>query len=143
MTTLCAWCEAPKQGGDICPSCGADYAKAEAIKKHGRVLSASDHHADFTEPDSNSNSVDNSPNYETIVGDEQYIDKPQRERLICWYALPGMLFGAWLVQWLGLFDGLQSIVFGKNEIYSSCSRKLWNLARLASSSRFTSLVICR
>lgn len=114
MTTLCAWCEAPKQGGDICPSCGADYAKAEAIKKHGRVLTASDHHADFTEPDSNynSNSSGDSPNYETIVGDEQYIDDPHRERLICWYALPGMLFGAWLVQWLGVFDGLQSIVFG-------------------------------
>ena len=33
----CPWCEAPRKEGPDCPRCGANYAKAEAIKKHGRA----------------------------------------------------------------------------------------------------------
>ena len=37
MTTTCAWCQAPREPGPTCPSCGANYAKAEAIKSRGRA----------------------------------------------------------------------------------------------------------
>lgn len=37
MSATCPWCEAPRAAGPTCPRCGADYAKAEAIKKHGRA----------------------------------------------------------------------------------------------------------
>ena len=37
MTTTCPWCSAPRDDGSACPRCGADYAKAEAIKAHGRA----------------------------------------------------------------------------------------------------------
>ncbi len=37
VTTSCPWCSAPRVTGSTCPRCGADYAKAEAIKTHGRA----------------------------------------------------------------------------------------------------------
>ena len=37
MTATCPWCSAPRDAGLVCPRCGADYAKAEAIKAHGRA----------------------------------------------------------------------------------------------------------
>lgn len=37
MTATCPWCSAPRDSGPACPSCGAIYAKAEAIKAHGRA----------------------------------------------------------------------------------------------------------
>jgi len=40
VTTTCPWCSAPRDTGPTCPRCGADYAKAEAIKKHGRAAHA-------------------------------------------------------------------------------------------------------
>ncbi len=40
MTTPCPWCSAPRDTGPACPRCGADYAKAEAIKAHGRAVPA-------------------------------------------------------------------------------------------------------
>jgi hypothetical protein len=36
-TDNCAWCEHPKDAGPICSKCGADYAKAEVIKQHGKA----------------------------------------------------------------------------------------------------------
>jgi hypothetical protein len=33
----CPWCEAPRKDGPDCPRCGANYAKAEAIRTHGRA----------------------------------------------------------------------------------------------------------
>lgn len=40
MTETCPWCSAPRGAGDDCPRCGANYAKAEAIKAHGRAAPA-------------------------------------------------------------------------------------------------------
>lgn len=37
MTATCPWCNAPRAAGATCPRCGANYAKAEAIKTHGRA----------------------------------------------------------------------------------------------------------
>src|SRR5690349_15232031 len=36
--TLCPWCQAPRAEGPACPRCGANYAKAEAIKQQGRAV---------------------------------------------------------------------------------------------------------
>jgi hypothetical protein len=33
----CPWCQAPRDTGPSCPKCGANYAKAEAIKKQGKA----------------------------------------------------------------------------------------------------------
>jgi hypothetical protein len=40
VPTTCPWCSAPRTPGLTCPRCGADYAKAEAIKAHGRAAPA-------------------------------------------------------------------------------------------------------
>jgi hypothetical protein len=37
MAAACPWCNAPRGSGPECPKCGANYAKAEAIKKQGRA----------------------------------------------------------------------------------------------------------
>lgn len=37
MSTLCPWCSAPPNTGSTCLRCGANYARAYAIKTHGRV----------------------------------------------------------------------------------------------------------
>jgi len=36
----CAWCNAPRGDGPKCPSCGADYAKAEQIRRQGKAVAA-------------------------------------------------------------------------------------------------------
>ncbi len=36
----CAWCSAPRGEGAKCPRCGADYAKAEQIRRQGRAAAA-------------------------------------------------------------------------------------------------------
>lgn len=40
MAAACPWCNAPRDSGPDCPKCGANYAKAEAIKKQGRAGAA-------------------------------------------------------------------------------------------------------
>lgn len=38
VTAACPWCHALRRDGTTCPECGAIYAKAEQIRKHGRVV---------------------------------------------------------------------------------------------------------
>lgn len=40
MAANCPWCKAPREDGPRCPACGAIYAKAEAIRTHGRAQGA-------------------------------------------------------------------------------------------------------
>jgi len=40
MAAACPWCNAPRDSGPDCPKCGANYAKAEAIRKQGRAGAA-------------------------------------------------------------------------------------------------------
>ncbi len=40
MAAACPWCNAPRADGPDCPKCGANYAKAEAIRKQGRAGAA-------------------------------------------------------------------------------------------------------
>src|SRR5262249_39149184 len=37
---ICPWCQAPRAEGPSCPKCGANYAKAESIKKQGKAAAA-------------------------------------------------------------------------------------------------------
>ena len=36
----CPWCNAPREGGPACARCGANYAKADMIRKQGRATEA-------------------------------------------------------------------------------------------------------
>lgn len=38
VAKTCPWCNAPREGGDSCPKCGANYLKAELIRKQGRAV---------------------------------------------------------------------------------------------------------
>ena len=38
MSPTCPWCQALRDSGPNCPKCGANYAKAEAIKKQGKAV---------------------------------------------------------------------------------------------------------
>jgi hypothetical protein len=49
MSTDCPWCSAPIAPGPKCPRCGANYAKAEAIRLHGRANAQCDAHAEDAE----------------------------------------------------------------------------------------------
>ena len=106
MSDSCAWCDAPKTSELVCPRCGANYAKAEAIKRLGTAKDVVDP-APSREP-----SVvfayeqDTAPDYQKLVKD------PVSEWHNCLFALPLMLLGAWACQYWHVFDGLQRIVFG-------------------------------
>ena len=104
MSDTCAWCDAPKILDAVCPRCGANYAKAEAIKRLGTAK-------DVVEPPSYTSTVsidteEAAPDYQQLVKD------PRSEWYNCLFALPAMLLGAWACQYWHVFDGLQRIVFG-------------------------------
>ena len=97
----CAWCDAPKQYGLICPECGADYAKAEAIKSKGKAASIV---SESSEESSDSFVEDN----KNLIP----VSDPDYEKTLCLFALPAMLGVAMLVQITGFLAGMQRIVFG-------------------------------
>ena len=102
MTNTCAWCEAPKQTGPVCPGCGADYAKAAAIKAHGK--------ASFTAPDTSpafSESESAHEDHEQLIP----VQDPGFEKKVCLAAMPGMLSIALFVQITGFLSGMQRIFF--------------------------------
>lgn len=105
MTDTCAWCDAPKTSDIVCPRCGANYAKAEAIKKHGNAKAVVDA-APAPEIRLDSSPDDGGTDYAALVKD------PAAEWNNCLYALPAMLLGAWACQHWNIFDGLQRITFG-------------------------------
>jgi hypothetical protein len=91
----CAWCSAPRAGGEKCPRCGADYAKAEQIRMQGRAVVVEPAVAVFA----------------TLVGTEdRLVEDPALEFKLCAAAIPaalalGLLFHI-------LTPGLQRIFFG-------------------------------
>ena len=97
----CAWCNSPKQHGLVCPDCGADYAKAEAIKSKGKaepiVVTA----------------VNNTEESFFEINDPVIpVKDPGFEKIVCLTALPAMLVIAMLAQITGFLAGMQRIVFG-------------------------------
>jgi len=99
MSAICAWCNAPKKSGPLCPDCGADYAKAEAIKNKGKAEPAS---APIEEE------------IELLIEEENQIPvkDPVFEKQVCLFALPSMLAFALMVQVTGFLAGMQRIFFG-------------------------------
>jgi hypothetical protein len=99
MAAICAWCDAPKQSGLICPDCGADYAKAEAIKNKGKAEPA---------PVPIEEKIEISTEEESQIP----VKDPVFEKQVCLYALPSMLTFALLVQITGFLASMQRIFFG-------------------------------
>lgn len=82
----CPWCEAPRAEGTECPRCGANYAKAEAIKKHGRAevtVAAS--------PIDDAAAAQIFIDGDTELESSEAIDDPQTEFWMCVAAIPAML----------------------------------------------------
>lgn len=100
----CAWCESPKTAGPLCSNCGADYAKAEAIKLHGKVQ------IDVENLGSEKQSI---PGF-TIETSRKIlgVEDPVLEKKLCIITIPAMLIASFLVQLSDLFASLQRIVFG-------------------------------
>lgn len=89
MSADCAWCRAPRGTGSTCARCGADYVKAETIRRFGRAGIALDSRA-------------REPRFEVMVGPDpdviEAIPAPRpdvadsvRELRMCIVAIPLML----------------------------------------------------
>ena len=102
----CPWCEAPRQEGPDCPRCGANYAKAEAIKKHGRAEVA------VAAPP-----ADDIPEARIFIAGEaeadagEAIDDPHTEFWFCAAAIPAMLLIAVIFQSMEWGRFVQRLVF--------------------------------
>lgn len=104
MTTTCPWCSAPRDTGPTCPRCGADYAKAEAIKAHGRAAPAA------IEPQAQAASVDSNTLIYADHADEPHtVSDPELEWKFCVAAIPAALLCALLFNASGLGASLQRI----------------------------------
>jgi hypothetical protein len=97
----CPWCNAPRVAEPSCPRCGANYAKAEMIKKQGRAVVAPAPAPAAPEPAVAA----------VIVGmDERAVEDPALELKLCVAAIPAALALGVLFHYLT--PGLQRIVFG-------------------------------
>ncbi len=102
----CPWCEAPRQEGPDCPRCGANYAKAEAIKKHGRAGVAV-----AAQP------ADDIPEARIFIAEDaepdagEAIDDPRAEFWFCVAAIPAMLLIAVIFQSMEWGRFVQRLVF--------------------------------
>lgn len=120
VPVACGWCDAPVEPGPTCPECGANYAKAEAIKANGRAPTPPTRspHASRTDDagPTRSQAPEGMPSPSSVVvgwvDSDVPVDDPARERLACLIALPTMLLVALGVQITGFLSGMQRIVFG-------------------------------
>ena len=103
ISNNCAWCDHPKDAGPTCSKCGADYAKAEAIKQHGKEDSK-------TISATATGALDNGFTME-VIDSAAAIEDPGLEKKICLGALPSMLAFAFLVQLSGFGSSIQRIAF--------------------------------
>jgi hypothetical protein len=104
MSATCPWCSAPRDTGPTCPKCGAIYAKAEAIKAHGRahvLPAAPEIHIEEAFPAIPD--IDNPPE------EWQLVDDAELEWKFCLAAIPVALVVAMLLHTSGLFASLQRI----------------------------------
>ena len=105
MTTTCPWCSAPRDTGPTCPRCGAIYAKAEAIKAHGRAAPAVD------PPQIPVEALDSADWIYTEASPSQWqlVDDPELEWKFCIGAIPIALCLAIAFHASGLGAALQRI----------------------------------
>ncbi len=106
MSTTCPWCAAPRDAGPTCPSCGAIYAKAEAIKAHGRAAAPPPATA---APVRGVRSVGERSPDDGSTGEWHEVDDAELERRFCVGAIPVALLLAILFHASGLGAALQRI----------------------------------
>jgi hypothetical protein len=94
MSANCPWCATPLVPGPKCPRCGAIYAKAEAIRLHGRAnLPEEDQVKNAEQPPASESAL-------LIYSNERpQVTDPELEVKLCMAALPivlilGMIFHA-------------------------------------------------
>ena len=114
MNATCPWCNAPRETGPngplSCPSCGAIYAKAEAIKAHGRATIAPSGIEPDVEQSANGRAV---PDLQFDVDDPpdewQLVDDAELEWKFCVGAIPIALVAAVLFHLSGIGAFLQRL----------------------------------
>jgi hypothetical protein len=101
VAQTCPWCNAPRDPGPSCPKCGANYAKAEAIKQQGRAAPV----AAAVEP-GNTELARKLADF-TVEEDPERVEDPLLEFKFCLAAIPAMLFIAVLFNITGMGHSLQ------------------------------------
>ena len=102
VTETCPWCNAPRDTATNCPRCGAIYAKAEAIKSHGRAsVSVQPHEVQVEESVSNDFSLQGISLVEDLV----------LEWNLCMGAIPialcfALMFHVFMPSLQGIFLGM-------------------------------------
>lgn len=105
MNATCPWCNAPRDTGPTCPKCGAIYAKAEAIKAHGRAVAV----PAAPEVQNGQAAPAASFDVENPQDEWQLVDDPALEWKFCVGAIPVALVLAVVFHSSGLFASLQRI----------------------------------
>jgi hypothetical protein len=82
VAATCPWCDAPRVSGSECPRCGANYAKAEAIKKGGKAAPVAAEPAEAVPAQSLA------PRFE--MAPEREVEDPKLELKFCLAAIPAM-----------------------------------------------------
>ncbi len=105
MNATCPWCNAPRDTGPTCPKCGAIYAKAEAIKTHGRAVAVPAVPEVQIEQAAPAVSLD----VENPQDEWQLVEDPGLEWKFCVGAIPIAIVLALVFHASGLFASLQRI----------------------------------
>ena len=105
MNATCPWCNAPRDTGPTCPRCGAIYAKAEAIKVHGRAQVVAASPEVKIEPAAPEISFD----VANPADEWQLVDDADLEWKFCLGAIPVALVLALIFHASGLMASLQRI----------------------------------
>ncbi|MFT7218702.1 MAG: hypothetical protein ACI8Z1_000313 [Candidatus Azotimanducaceae bacterium] len=102
-TALCAWCDAPRAAGSTCPKCGADYEKAARIKSGKR-----------SQPLSKPSKVNEREqlHVERFMNEWAPVKDPAFEQQLSSWVIPCMLGLTFLMEAVGVGDGMLRIVFG-------------------------------
>lgn len=107
MPATCPWCNAPRDEGPTCPKCGAIYAKAEAIKAHGKAAPS------IVAPVAPVAAAEvlpaTLPDIDNPAEDWQLVDDAELEWKFCVGAIPVALLLAALFHASGLMASLQRI----------------------------------
>lgn len=109
MSATCPWCGAAREEGPSCPRCGANYAKAEAIKAHGRAGPATQAPAaESREAVSSAAAMTaDAMTADAIIAKTRDVDDPGLELKLCIGALPVMLGLAFVFHAFGMGHFLQ------------------------------------
>ena len=87
MASTCPWCNAPRDTGDSCPKCGANYAKAELIKKQGKAAPLPPVEPAIVIQDNTAAIEEAERNEDGLL----VVDDPKYEFYLCVGAIPAML----------------------------------------------------